>query len=370
MAEELLSGNYTERDAVDIGILTMELTLGITGILGNLLVCVTIFGAKFLHSKTNYFITSLAVADLLVSLLAVIFNNDVMISIKRYLPENQISREIYCRFIVNKYIFWACALASTYNLVGVTLERFIAIAHPFKYSTFYTKRRLNLMFTVAWTSAIFVKSYLVCFTYYDDAQGICVYDFASEPLEIIVGIWALLMTYIIPLTLLVLMYLRIILLLRKTETNRSHVTRGKGNDISSAKRKLVKILLAVSILYAIFWTPAELIFLAAHFDIHLTGANATLKRIFFVFPLANSIVNPVIYCFKYKQFRKGVVLVFCRAKRKRKIDFNKNTRSRSREQRGACTLVGCHNLGYDCNANSHDLNQVIAKQTPPVTTGE
>ncbi|XP_072046283.1 adenosine receptor A2b-like [Amphiura filiformis] len=317
---ELTSEINNDTRLADITILTMELTLAIPGIIGNLLVCVTIFGANILHNKTNYFISSLAVADLLMCFLALIFNNQVMLLVFKFIPENILAREVFCRIIVNKYLFWATAIASTYNLIGVTLERFIAIVFPFHYLTIYTSRRVRIMFCVAWISAFIVQSYLIIFTFYDSTREICVYDISEKSVQILVGIWALSLTHVIPLCALIMMYIRIILTIRKSEINQRQML-GNGSEISSAKWKVIRILLIVTIMYILFWTPTELIFVGAHFGLQYLDASATLRRIFFVFPLANSVVNPVVYCLKYKQFREGIVVVFCLYRHKGRVYF-------------------------------------------------
>ena len=335
----------------DITILTLELSLGITGVIGNLLVCITIFGANILHSKTNFFISSLAVADLLVCLLALLFNNEVLNKAFRFTPKSKLAQEIFCRVIVNKYLFWATAISSTYNLVGVTLERFVAIVFPFKYPSIYTKRRVKYMFCTVWIFAYIAKSDLVIFTFYNSTNGMCAYDIPSQSIKIFVSIWALSLTYVIPLCALVIMYIKIILTLRRSENNQRQML--GGQEMSSAKWKVVRILLIVSITYVIFWTPAELIFVGAHFDFEYLEASATLRRIFFIFPLANSVVNPVIYCLKYKQFRKGIAVVFCLYKRSKKLYFISDGK---RKRQPTVTTISCDIIETNTPGQEHPVN--------------
>ncbi|XP_071801315.1 uncharacterized protein [Asterias amurensis] len=59
-----------DQDSVSFAV---SLTLGMIGILGNTLVCITIIRAKFMHNITNFLISHLALVDLLVCLTNILF---------------------------------------------------------------------------------------------------------------------------------------------------------------------------------------------------------------------------------------------------------------------------------------------------------
>ena len=113
---------------------------------GNSLVCVSVIFSRRLRTVTNFFVVSLAVSDLLISLLSLPFR------INQTLDNfNWCNSKTMCQtwYIVD----FLCAITSVWNLVVISIDRFIAIVHPFEYQTFMTKRNACFLFAVVWINA-------------------------------------------------------------------------------------------------------------------------------------------------------------------------------------------------------------------------
>ncbi|XP_072044944.1 melatonin receptor type 1B-B-like [Amphiura filiformis] len=294
MASLLLRGNYTIKGD-DIP-QSLELALGVIGLIGNLVVCVTILGAKFLHNKTNYLIFSLALADLIVCLQAITLNTYITVHIPQRdadfidnsYPRNRIAGEQYCRFVINKYMYWANTVASVYFLVAVSFERYLAIVRPFQYLRFFTTRRLVWMIAIIWIWSFFEESYLAVFTKYDAHVTSCKYDFTHNFLQTLVPIWGFTLSFLVPLSALVFMYLRIIMIIITLKrSSKKHLTGSRhapALQLTSAKRKVVKILLVVFAAFVIFWTPAQVTFFLYHFGISFKESGDVIKSILYLLP--------------------------------------------------------------------------------------
>ncbi len=318
MASFVSIGNYTT--SYEDLIILLELGLGISGFIGNLLVCLTICSVKFLHNKTNYLIFSLALADLIVCLLAITLNtqftdnipqNDVVSIGNVSFIKSEIAGEFFCRLVISKYLYWSSTTASVFFLVAVTLERYMAIVYPFRHRRFFTSGRLGYMTIGIWIWGFFEESYLAIFTNYEAPEVSCKYNYSSDLLKTFVPIWAFTWTFVIPLVMLVFMNVHMIVTLQQSCRNHLHKNRqAPVSLLASAKRKMVQIIFAVVAAFVIFLAPCQLTFFLYHFGISFKNHGHIIKTVLYIMPLANSVINPVIYCLIYHKFRIGMTYFF------------------------------------------------------------
>ena len=301
----LLRANETTSIETSI-ILALELTLGIAGVIGNTIVCATIIGAKMLHNKTNFLLFCLASADLIVCSLAIALNthtNEVisqhtLIKLESDTLGNIICREILCRLIVNKYIFWACCDSSINFLVAVTFERYLAIVHPFLYRRFFTFSRLCYLIVLIWLWSFAEEIYLPILFRYDSPSLACTYEAPNEVLKICLPIWGYVVTFCIPLIALLFMYLRIIFKIRaSSEKHRRESRNTSAEQLSSASKKVVNILLSVTIAYVIFWTPCQIMFLLSYSDaVKISDRSNMLAQSMIILPGVSTISKRNYVC--------------------------------------------------------------------------
>lgn len=102
----------------------LEVLVAIVAVVGNAMVILVFWRERRLRRRTNYYIVSLAVADLLVGLLGIPFA--IMASIG--LPTNLHA----CLFTVSVLVV-LCTI-SIFCLVAVSVDRYWAILHPMGYS--------------------------------------------------------------------------------------------------------------------------------------------------------------------------------------------------------------------------------------------
>ena len=124
-------------------------------LLGNGLVVTAVASFRRLRSVTNYFVVSLAVADITVAIL-----------VMPYALVYDISEEwrygwVFCYFFISCDV--TCCTASILHLCVIALDRYLAITQPFSYHRKMSKRRALIMIASVWicSSAIsFVPIYL------------------------------------------------------------------------------------------------------------------------------------------------------------------------------------------------------------------
>ncbi|KAJ8955037.1 hypothetical protein NQ318_000469 [Aromia moschata] len=132
---------------VTIGTLSFFILLTI---IGNILVILSVFTYKPLRIVQNFFIVSLAVADLTVAVLVLPLN--VVYSV--------LGRWIFgihlCKMWLTSDVL--CCTASILNLCAIALDRFWAITDPINYAQKRTVKRVLLMIAGVWILSLLISS--------------------------------------------------------------------------------------------------------------------------------------------------------------------------------------------------------------------
>lgn len=112
-------------------------------VFGNALIVVAVARERYLHSVTNYFITSLAVADCLVGLVVMPFQAIFELMNKRW-----IFGEYWCDLWHSLDVL--ASTSSILNLCVISLDRYWAITDPFSYPSRMTTNRACFLIALVW----------------------------------------------------------------------------------------------------------------------------------------------------------------------------------------------------------------------------
>lgn len=131
-------------------IISVLTVLVVVVVLGNALVIAAVLLRRRLRSATGLLILSLSLADLLVGTVILPFSiaNEV-------LDQYWIFGESWCTIWLTMDI-WMCT-ASIYNLVAISIDRYIAIIKPLNYPMLVTKFRARCTVAVVW-----IGSFIIC----------------------------------------------------------------------------------------------------------------------------------------------------------------------------------------------------------------
>ncbi|XP_033127476.1 histamine H2 receptor-like [Anneissia japonica] len=250
-------------------------------------------------STTNLLITNQCIIDFVTSLMSLCLFLDP--NIMTHLPESKAAAEFVCKFWSSKYIFWSSTFTSTANLVVLTVDRYFAVMHPLKYNMLKEKVRMKVLFLlIPWMCGFgFILLWLAAHTVKD---GVCIQSWPSVEYQKAFGLLNGVYILVIPISVMVFVYFNIFRALRQRVGNDSSAV-----SANSAARRLniVKTMLIVSVTYVICWTPNQIAFinftLGGEFDF-----NGPVYYITVAMSLVNICINPIIYTFKYNDFRVGV----------------------------------------------------------------
>ncbi|XP_077984700.1 histamine H2 receptor-like [Glandiceps talaboti] len=284
--------------------------IGIIGVLGNSLVCLVFLKVPKLRTLTNYLIVHQAIIDLSTSVLIVVY----YLSPQFTYTSDSLGGEIICRVWKSNYLVWCCFLASSLNLVIITLERYYAIVYPLHHATVFTNTRVAMMLVTEWIIALIFKSFNLYVQYYSQGHCMPIKQWSSPTFGKFVGISNAFAQYFIPLIVMSVAYIRCIVVLKQKSLADVHTCQSLENaptdSLKRARLNVLKMLILVFLAYALCWGPNQVVFFAFCMGVPL-DFGSSLYHTTVVLGYINSSINPFIYALKYRQFQKGVRLVFC-----------------------------------------------------------
>lgn len=124
-------------------LISLLLLFSLATVFGNTLVILAVVRERYLHTATNYFVTSLAVADCLVGLVVMPFS-----ALYEVLEHTWFFGTDWCDIWRSLDVLFSTA--SILNLCVISLDRYWAITDPFTYPTRMSRRRAALMVAGVW----------------------------------------------------------------------------------------------------------------------------------------------------------------------------------------------------------------------------
>ena len=258
------------------GLLSVNILSTILGTIGNALVIGTVCTNPSLQIISNFWLVSMAVADLMVTALG-----QPMFSVFLGL---QVKGECYegvsqaYRLIVNM----SCS-ASVLHLCLISIDRCLVILRPHDFRTLRTKKRFKIALAIAWTLPV--------------VYGILRLTVSKKGTSyftvIAVGI-----CYLIIIS----CYSLIILKVRKQGTATLKRWRGQSRRSASSEhmveRRVTVTIAIVVVIFTVCWFP--LLYLRSAFAEDNFGVAYNWAS---TLALSNSSMNPWIYCFRIAEFR-------------------------------------------------------------------
>ncbi|KAK7507025.1 hypothetical protein BaRGS_00001876 [Batillaria attramentaria] len=281
-----------------------EFVVGFLSVASNSLVLVAMYKVKSLRTHTNCFIASLAVADILAGLVV------GPLAVTGYLGH---PRNFYGCLLMNTLvvIFTMCSVTS---LTAVTLDRYLAICHPFTYIRKMTFRVTISVVVVSWVVGILFG--LVPLMGWnkgkENFKGACEFQVVIC-LEYMVY-FVFFAGNLIPFLFMVCVYTHIFFIIRKAkaaDSRRTSTTACAGHvkphHLWRETRKTLSLVLVV-IVFEACWLPVYI-----HLSTILLAPEYSPSHEFLLFAIvlchANSFANPIVYAFSLKAFRQAFVQI-------------------------------------------------------------
>ncbi|KAL2806939.1 putative G-protein coupled receptor 83 isoform 2 precursor [Daubentonia madagascariensis] len=229
----------------------------IFSLFGNVLVCHVIFKNQRMHSATSLFIVNLAVADIMITLLNTPFTLVIMHPLQ---PRISITKGVI-------YVAVIWTMATFFSLPHAICQKLFT----FKYSE-------------------------------DTVRSLCLPDF-PEPADLFwkyLDLATFILLYILPLLVISVAYARVAKKLWLCNTI-GDVTTEQYLALRRKKKKTIKMLMLVVVLFALCWFPLNCYVLLLSSKVIRT--NNALYFAFHWFAMSSTCYNPFIYCWLNENFR-------------------------------------------------------------------
>ncbi|XP_067372071.1 trace amine-associated receptor 4-like [Channa argus] len=267
----------------------------------NLLVITSIFHFKKLHTPTNFLILSLAVSDFFVGFL---MSFQILLTNGCWLLG-----DIICALY--SVLGFIVTSASVGTMVLISADRYIAICDPLHYSTKVTVRGVIHCTCLCWACSILYNILIMKDNFkqpgkYKSCSGQCV-----TVINYIAGIIDLFLTFIGPVTVIIVLYLRIfVVAVSHARAMKAQITVAtlQRSKVVHVKKSEIKAARTLGVVVVVFLTC-----LCPYYCSSLVGKNVLfgitsvpIETWLFYF---NSCLNPVIYVFCYPWFLKSIKLI-------------------------------------------------------------
>ncbi|XP_043490066.1 RYamide receptor-like [Polistes fuscatus] len=393
-------------------LITLYVPIIALAVTANALVIAVVFKYHYMRSVTNYFVVNLSVADLLVTMIC------MPVAVTQAVSLVWIYGEVMCK--LSSYLQGVAVAASVYTITAMSIDRYLAIRSPIAFRRVFNRRSTVVVIVILWLIALSIFVPIL--------QGMTLQSPGTEVVNITLhGSWALkenfsrndtrasrlppafyicsedlnplgidadlfgtacfILVYAIPGFVVILAYSMMgrTLCARKPPFDCDSV---KGSASSQQNFRLVRerrriawILLLLAVLFALCWLPYNVLRLLVDLKVVDKGKSVSDALSYCLFiGHANSALNPVVYCFMTRNFRRSVAEILRRRSRglTRRKPRHKDIHRGMGDACGGCSMVGetkrgflrqrrmpicCIPMGADEIATSSGYNSFYSKQS-------
>ncbi|XP_070540064.1 octopamine receptor beta-2R-like [Ptychodera flava] len=335
---EWTTGDYPQEPSVDQRpfVVVLKATaftiIILLAIGGNILVVLAVCLHHRLRVLTNYLVVSLAFTDLLVGLFVMPFNASIELTGKWLFGRH------FCN-VWNSLDVCFCT-ASLQHLCCIAVDRYVAITQPFEYPNKITPRRIVQMICFVWISSFLLSFIPIHMGWYSTKDNLLFMKGHPEVCQFVVNkVYALISSSIsfwIPCIIMIFTYLKIFLVARRQAaliraTRAATLELNGGDSPGSSQRlwkehKAAKTLGIIMGVFIVCWLPFFLWYTSTMICGSACPYPDIIGSILFWIGYCNSALNPIIYAFCNRDFRKAfrhlLIDVFWKGGRNLRRDFS------------------------------------------------
>ncbi|XP_066246582.1 pyrokinin-1 receptor-like [Euwallacea similis] len=306
----------------------------LTGVIGNISTCVVIAKNKIMHTATNYYLFSLAVSDMLL-----LISGLPPEMYRIWSPDTYIFGRVIC--FLQGFSAETSANATVLTITAFTVERYLAICHPFFSHTMSKLSRCVRIIIIIWMVAFTLavpQAIQFGIQELDDNGKLfthCtvvtkIFDHAFEISTIVF--------FVAPMTLITVLYILIGRQLKKSTAKRPSLTQHNSNCTAlrysthynntevvkkrirntQSQNRVVKMLIAVVAAFFVCWAPFHAQRLLA---VYLSDASQEAQATYFqmylylmytsgVLYYLSTCINPLLYHIMSNKYRNAFKKTF------------------------------------------------------------
>ncbi|XP_036431418.1 probable G-protein coupled receptor 19 [Colossoma macropomum] len=297
----LASYEFTPVEVTVLGLIFGVLWL--ISVLGNALVCLVIHRSRRTQSTTNYFVVSMACADLLLSLGCAPF---ILLQVSSgHWPLSTAA----CKAV--RYIQHLCPGVQVYVLLSICVDRFYTIVYPLSFKV--SREKAKRMILASWLfDAAFVSP---CLFFYGSSSSIaerhCDFFIPDSWDGLAYALVHLLFGFLVPALLILSFYQRVVRYIWRISAD-GRTVRRTMNIVPRTKVKTIKMFLMLNTVFLLTWMP---FYVAQLWHPKESAGPSRQGALFFVaiawMSFSSTASKPTLYSVYNANFRRGMRETFC-----------------------------------------------------------
>lgn len=281
-------------------------------VLGNSIVCFAIYSHPALRHVTYMSIFSLAIADSFAGLVAM-----PSYILKKFTWEEPL-QTIVCDIFRSSYFL--TGYASILSLSVISVERLIAVKNPLNHVTIVTRRRVFLALMFAWLDALLVSALPFVPWESNEPYKECNYS-PTHWWSIMVIISNVIVPFLVIVICYSSMYLTAQHHIKKITSNRKNISHNNEHSRKEHRERRANITIMIVIgVFVCCWFPSCFYYFLQKtcpqcFSESFRSKESTVNALVKILTFTSSFVNPLIYCWRSREFRSVFLKVCIRKKR-------------------------------------------------------
>ena len=276
--------------------------IGSFGLVGNLLVLIVLGRyATLRKSRTNKLIMHQSSIDFLGAVFLILTT-----AIEHGIPGYTES----CLLWFTKLPMWGIFATSTYNILLISVERYLGVIHTTWYKRTVSDRHFMFCMPIVWVIGFgYQLAYIIPIRIETGSDGSCrVYSsYPSPAARIVVGIATLSVLFLIPLMILFYCYITLIYTLWKKGKN---VVSERDILLHHNRTNVIRTLVLVSFCFIVCWI-CNMVYVVLYHISHPVDLTSDFYHTTVIAAFCNCCINPIVYMLQYEQFQDGAKKLLC-----------------------------------------------------------
>ncbi|NWR53891.1 GPR19 protein, partial [Bucorvus abyssinicus] len=265
---------------------------------GNSLVCLVIHRSRRTQSTTNYFVVSLACADLLISVASVPLVL-LQFTYGRWMLGNATCKLVRC-------IQYLTPGVQIYVLLSICVDRFYTIVYPLSFKVSREKAKKMILASCLLATLLASPAFLF---YGSNSSDHCNFFLPTSWQGAVYGIFQLSVVFLVPSILMILFYQKVIKYIWRIGTD-GRTVRRTMNIVPRTKVKTIKMFLMLNSVFLLSWLPFYVVQLWHPQESNYRKSSLAFLAITWI-SFSSSAAKPILYALYNANFRRGMKETFC-----------------------------------------------------------
>ncbi|XP_050401097.1 galanin receptor 2b [Patella vulgata] len=301
---------YGSTDVLTLVLIVLYLPVFLIGVVGNASMVFIVATSRRLRSVTNLYLSNMAVADFAVCIVC------IPMAVGQAVYSVWIYGEFMCK--MTAFLQGVTVCASIFTIAVLSLDRLLAIRHPMIFKRVANYKIAAKMILVIWILSCGIMAPLIVFRKTqtlpispNESLYFCHEDWPSLRDRQIYDSCLFVIVYVIPGVMIAISYGLIGRQLwtedEDLKRSESEIGRGMSQKIMAGRKRVAKMLIALSVLFAVCWLPYYIVTLYLDFETHRTKDYLVVLPFTIFLGHANSALNPILYFYTSQSFRKYLI---------------------------------------------------------------